>query len=266
MPHVVVGARTDVGHHRSLNEDALLVGERVWVVADGMGGHAAGDVASSLAVQSLRALEGAEPLTPADVPVAVERTNDALVEYGGEHPEARGMGTTVTGVAEVSIGGVAHWLVFNVGDSRTYRYVGGELHRVTIDHSEVEELLAQGLIDADEARVHPARHIITRSVGMQPTPSVDVWVLPQTAGERFLLCSDGLNGELTDEQIAGVLAEHADPRAAASALVDAVLSTEARDNVTVIVIDVVGAEPDAGDESTVPQPQLTHAPAAGGDR
>ena len=202
MPHVVVGARTDVGHHRSLNEDALLVGERVWVVADGMGGHAAGDVASSLAVQSLRALEGAEPLTPADVPVAVERTNDALVEYGGEHPEARGMGTTVTGVAEVSIGGVAHWLVFNVGDSRTYRYVGGELHRVTIDHSEVEELLAQGLIDADEARVHPARHIITRSVGMQPTPSVDVWVLPQTAGERFLLCSDGLNGELTDEQIA----------------------------------------------------------------
>ena len=103
MPHVVVGARTDVGHHRSLNEDALLVGERVWVVADGMGGHAAGDVASSLAVQSLRALEGAEPLTPADVPVAVERANDALVEYGGEHPEARGMGTTVTGVAEVSI-------------------------------------------------------------------------------------------------------------------------------------------------------------------
>ena len=248
MPHVVVGARTDVGHHRSLNEDALLVGERVWVVADGMGGHAAGDVASSLAVQSLRALDGGDDLAPADVPVAVERTNDALVDYGSEHPEARGMGTTVTGLAEVSIGAVPHWVVFNVGDSRTYRYVGGELRRLTVDHSEVEELVAQGLIDADEARVHPARHIITRSVGMRPTPTVDVWLLPETAGERFLLCSDGLTGELTDPEIAAVLA------------------TDARDNVTVIVVDVVGAENDAGDESTVPQAELSPAPAVGGER
>lgn len=266
MPHVVVGARTDVGHHRSLNEDALLVGERVWVVADGMGGHAAGDVASSLAVQSLRALDGGDDLAPADVPVAVERTNDALVDYGSEHPEARGMGTTVTGLAEVSIAAVPHWVVFNVGDSRTYRYVGGELRRLTVDHSEVEELVAGGLIDADEARVHPVRHIITRSVGMRPTPTVDVWLLPETAGERFLLCSDGLTGELTDPEIAAVLAEHGDPRAAASALVDAVLATDARDNVTVIVVDVVGAENDAGDESTVPQAELSPAPAVGGER
>ncbi|MBK8446100.1 MAG: serine/threonine-protein phosphatase [Micropruina sp.] len=256
MPNVVVGARTDVGRHRSLNEDALLLGERVWVVADGMGGHAAGDVASRLAVQSLRELDEPSELTPAQVTAAVLRANAALESYAGEHPEALGMGTTVTGLAEVSIGGEPHWAVFNVGDSRVYRYAGGELRRVSVDHSEVEELVAQGLIDAEEARTHPARHIITRSVGMRPAPAVDLWVLPQVAGERFLLCSDGLNSELPDERIAELLAAHGDPRAAASALVDAVLGEQARDNVTVAVIDVRGDGRGAGDEITVPRDLL----------
>lgn len=166
------------------------------------------------------------------------------------------MGTTVTGLAEVSIGGEPHWAVFNVGDSRVYRYAGGELRRVSVDHSEVEELVAQGLIDAEEARTHPARHIITRSVGMRPAPAVDLWVLPQVAGERFLLCSDGLNSELPDERIAELLAAHGDPRAAASALVDAVLGEQARDNVTVAVIDVRGDGRGAGDEITVPRDLL----------
>ncbi|MFT3861073.1 PP2C family protein-serine/threonine phosphatase [Micropruina sp.] len=251
MPQVVVGARTDVGRHRSLNEDALLVGERVWVVADGMGGHAAGDVASSLAVQSLRELDAGDDLAPATITEAVDRANAALVEHGRQHPEARGMGTTVTGLAEVRVGGEWHWAVFNVGDSRVYRYAGGALRRVTVDHSEVEELLTRGLIDAAEARIHPARHIITRSVGMRPPPTVDLWLLPQTPGERFVLCSDGLNSELSDERIAAVLAEHPDADAAASALVDAVLATDARDNVSVLVVDVVGAEAAAGDELTV---------------
>ncbi len=163
------------------------------------------------------------------------------------------MGTTVTGLAEVSVDGEPHWAVFNVGDSRVYRYAGGRLRRVTVDHSEVEELVAHGLIDAEEARIHPARHIITRSVGMQPTPSVDVWVLPQTPGERFLLCSDGLTSELTDARIASVLAEYADPDEAAAALVQAVLAEQARDNVTVVVIDVRVTRTAAGDEITVPR-------------
>lgn len=253
MPNVVVGACTDVGRHRSLNEDALLLGERVWVVADGMGGHAAGDVASGLAVLSLRELDEPGELTPAQVTAAVLGANAALASYAGEHPEALGMGTTVTGLAQVSVDGEPHWAVFNVGDSRVYRYAGGELRRVSVDHSEVEELVAQGLIDAEEARTHPARHIITRSVGMRPAPEVDLWVLPQVAGERFLLCSDGLNSELPDERIAEVLAAHHDPQAAASALVDAVLGEQARDNVTVVVIDVRGDDRSTGDEITVPR-------------
>ncbi|MFT4294964.1 MAG: protein phosphatase 2C domain-containing protein [Micropruina sp.] len=121
MPNVAVGACTDVGRHRALNEDAFLRGERIWVVADGMGGHAAGDVASRMAVESLRQLDVGDELTPAAIAGGVARANAALVGYGLQHPEARGMGTTVTGLAEVRVGGVAHWAVFNVGDSRVYR-------------------------------------------------------------------------------------------------------------------------------------------------
>ena len=253
MPNVRVSARTDVGHHRSHNEDAWLVGQRVWVVADGMGGHAAGDVASRLAITSLADLDGPLELAPSAVNAAVATANTAILNHGAENPDTRGLGTTVTGLVEVTVAGLAHWAVFNVGDSRVYRYAGGELRRVTVDHSEVEELVAEGLIDAEEARTHPARNIITRSVGMRPAPSVDVWVLPQTRGERFLLCSDGLTSELTDAQIASVLAAHDDSSEAASALVEAVLAAEARDNVTVVVVDVAGAEQGAGDEATVPR-------------
>ncbi|MFT4294965.1 MAG: SpoIIE family protein phosphatase [Micropruina sp.] len=110
----------------------------------------------------------------------------------------------------------------------------------------MEELLEAGLIDAEQARTHPARHIITRSVGMRPAPAVDLWVLAQIPGERFLLCSDGLTSELDDEQIAAVLAGHSDPGEAASALVQAVLDTDARDNVTVVVVDVLSADDGAG--------------------
>lgn len=256
MPHVVVGARTDVGHLRSLNEDALLVGERVWAVADGMGGHAAGDVASRLVVSSLRELDGPDDLPLAAVNAAVARANAAVVEHGAENPETRGMGSTITGLVEVSVAGVRHWAVFNVGDSRVYRYAEGELKQATVDHSEVEELVAGGLIDAAEARTHPARHIITRSVGMRPAPSVDLWVLPQTPGDRFLVCSDGLTSELEDERIAQLLGQYSDPRAAASALVEAVLGTEARDNVTVLVVDVVDSGIGSDDEITVPRSVL----------
>lgn len=252
MPHVVVGVATDVGRVRALNEDAFLAGERVWVVADGMGGHAAGDVASRLAVESLRELDTVDELRPALLNVAVARANAVVVRHGMRHPAVRGLGTTVTGLAEVMVGGVPHWAVFNVGDSRVYRYADGKLHQISVDHSEVEELVAAGLITAEQAREHPARHIITRSVGMRPAPLVDVWVLPQVPGERFLLCSDGLTSELDDDQIARVLAAHADATEAAEALVEAVLATPARDNVTVVVVDVQG---DDGADAVMTAPQ-----------
>ncbi|MFT4215623.1 MAG: protein phosphatase 2C domain-containing protein [Micropruina sp.] len=260
MPQVAVGVSTDVGRARSLNEDAYLNGRQVWVVADGMGGHAAGDVASRLVIDSLRELDDIDDLRPATVNAAMARANAAVIRYGMTYPEARGLGTTVTGLAEVTIGGVAHWAVFNVGDSRVYRYAGGELRQATVDHSEVEELVAAGLIDPDQARVHPARHIITRSVGIRPAPAVDLWVLSQNPGERFLLCSDGLNSELDDDQIAAVLAAHPNPAEAADALVAAVLATPARDNVTVMVVDVLGTDGGEGDEATLPSGVLDHEP------
>ena len=258
MPQVVVGAATDVGRVRAHNEDAFLVGDRVWVVADGMGGHAAGDVASRLAVDSLTELDGTDELRPARVHAAVARANSAVIGYGREHPEARGLGTTVAGLVELHLDGVPHWAVFNVGDSRVYRYAGGELRQATIDHSEVEELLEAGLIDAAQARDHPARHLITRAIGVLPTPPADLWLLPQTPGERFLLCSDGLNSELEDEQIGDVLAAHDDPGEAASALVAAVLATEARDNVTVVVVDARPQQHQL-DDTEVPQPPSADA-------
>lgn len=254
MHDVVVGARTDVGHVRPLNEDALLLGEQVWAVADGMGGHAAGNVASRLAVEALKVLDEATDLTPGDVVEAVLAANLAVLGHGADHPDARGLGTTLTGLAKVVVDGVPRWAVFNVGDSRVYRFAAGRLTQVSIDHSEVEELVAEGVLDAAQARTHPGRHVITRSVGTRPAPQVDVWLLPQAAGERFLLCSDGLNSELDDERIAAVLAQHADPRAAASALVDAVLTTEARDNVTVLVVDVTGVAGQATTATGAGQP------------
>lgn len=257
MAHVVAGAATDVGRVRVVNEDSFLSGARVWVVADGMGGHAAGDVASRLAVESLAELDGAGDLLPARVNAAVARANASVVRYGMEHLEARGLGTTVAGLVEVVIGGVPHWAVFNVGDSRVYRYAGGELKQASIDHSEVEELLEAGLIDAEQARDHPARHLITRALGMLPTPAVDLWVLPRTPGERFLLCSDGLNSELDDDQIAAVLDAHPDASDAAGALVAAVLATPARDNVTVLVIDP--GPDDQDDEDPIAQPLRSDA-------
>lgn len=253
MPNVVVGARTHVGNHRALNEDSYFSGERVWIVADGMGGHAAGDVASGLAVDSLKELDAGGPLKPGAVAEAVQRANAAILARGLAQPATRGMGTTVTGVAEVIVADVPHWAVFNVGDSRVYHYTAGALERATVDHSEVEELLAEGIIDAEQARLHPARHIITRSVGTRPAPNVDLWVLPQSPGERFLICSDGLSAELTDDEIAALLRDHPTAPDAAAALVDAVLATPARDNVTVLVIDVGGDDRAVGDEQTVPQ-------------
>ena len=247
-----MGYRTDIGRQRSFNEDALLIGDRIWAVADGMGGHAAGDVASALVVNRLSDLDALDQIRPADVVAAVTAANEDVLGYSRDNPTAWGLGTTVTGLVRCELAGAPHWAVFNVGDSRVYRMVGGRLSRATVDHSETEELILAGQITEEQARTHALRNVITRSVGTFPAPRVDLWVLPQTPGERFLVCSDGLTGELTDERIEALLADHPDPTAAADALIAAVLRTRARDNVTVIVIDV-GGDDEAIDETTTPR-------------
>ncbi|MDO5534854.1 MAG: protein phosphatase 2C domain-containing protein [Propionibacteriaceae bacterium] len=246
MVSVACGSRSDIGHVREHNEDNLVIGRRLWAVADGMGGHAAGDVASALVIAGLRTLDAHDELRAADVVAALQEVNRAILAHGEEHPEARGLGSTVTGLAAVTIGGVPHAAVFNVGDSRVYRWAGGVLSRATVDHSEAEELVLEGVITADQARTHRSRNIVTRSLGQPHPMQVDLWVLPLTAGERFVLCSDGLSGELTDEAIADLVRANPDPQAAADALVEAALAAGGRDNVTVVMVDL----DDAGADQT----------------
>jgi len=234
---VAVGACTDVGAVRSHNEDRHFVGTFIWLVADGMGGHAAGEVASEIVVASLSQLDYAH-LEQGAIPDAVAATNAAVLAYGREHPQARGLGSTITGLARVDIGGAEHWAVFNVGDSRVYRDYRGVLSRATLDHSEVEELILQGVITPEEARRHSSRSVVTRSIGTEPAPQLDLWVLPQTPGERFIICSDGLTAELTDEVIQEILARHSDPEQAARGLVDAAWDAGGSDNITVLVVAV----------------------------
>ena len=254
MLTTVSGSRTDTGLLRVLNEDSLLDGPQLWSVADGMGGHAAGDVASRLVIESLRRLGSSErAIRPPELASALAEANAAILAYADEHPRAAGMGSTVAGVAQVSVGDEPHWVIFNVGDSRVYRCFGGSMARATTDHSEVEEMVLDGRITEDEARTHRLRNVITRSMGTDPAPQVDTWVLPQTPGERFLVCSDGLTTELTDPQIAEILLGVADPGQAAELLLSQALAAGGRDNVSVIVVDLLGEAESDLDEQTLPR-------------
>ena len=254
MLTAVSGVRTDVGLKRDLNEDSVIVGPPLWAVADGMGGHAAGDVASRIVVETLGSLASSvrAVVRPADVQDALERANERILSHEKMHPGTRGMGSTVAGIAQVSVGDAAHWAIFNVGDSRVYRCFDRVMSRATTDHSEVEEMVLAGEITEDEARVHAGRNVVTRSMGTDPAPQVDLWVLPQTAGERFLICSDGLTTELPDTQIASVMLSDASPDEIAGRLLDMTLAAGARDNVSIIVVDVRGDESDI-DEITQPR-------------
>ena len=242
------GSATDRGRVRQLNEDSLLAYPPVFLVADGMGGHAAGDVASRLAVEEFSQLAGRPSATADDIHSAFRRTAARLrdaVEAG------RTAGTTVAGVAIATHDGGSYWLVFNIGDSRVYRLAGGRLEQISVDHSVVQELVDSGAIDADEARAHPERHVITRAVGTGEDPEPDYWLIPAGSADRLLICSDGLTADLPDDVLASLLAQVGDPQEAAQRLVDAALAAGGSDNVSAVVVDVatVPGEPDV--ETTV---------------
>lgn len=232
------GSATHVGRVRDHNEDAVLARGLVFAVADGMGGHAAGEVASRIVVDALDALVEQPPENADAVTEVLRDANDRILRSQVDRPEQRGMGTTVAGLTLVDVGGLEHWVVFNIGDSRVYRLADDRMSLVTRDHSEVRELLDAGLIDASEAARHPMRNVITRSLGSDPAPAPDVWVLPPTSGERFVICTDGLSGELDDREIVLVARQHTDPQVAAAALVDAAVQAGGRDNVSVVVVAV----------------------------
>ena len=240
------GAATHVGRVRDHNEDAVVAGSRVFAVADGMGGHAAGEVASRIVADALAELDERPPARPEDVAGALHEANKRMLDSEASHPEQGGMGTTATGLTLLEDEGRSDWLVFNVGDSRVYRFSEGRLVPVTRDHSEVQSLLDSGVIGAHEVAHHPLRNIVTRSLGSDPPPEVDVWVLPPTAGERFVVCSDGLTGELDDRDIQRLVAEHDDPQAAAEQLVAAAVDAGGHDNVSVVVVAVDDAPAESG--------------------
>jgi protein phosphatase len=249
---------------RTRNEDSFFVGHRVWAVADGMGGQAAGDVASRLAAARLRELDNLADLGEADVRSLIHRVNEEIVDYGHQHRGAEGLGSTVCGLAVTDLGGAAHWLTFNVGDSRIYRYRSGEFRLLTSDHNEAADLVRSGAIDAEEARTHPGRSVLTRSLGSHPTPIADIQLFPQHPGEVFLICSDGLYSEVSDKEIARILMEGGQPDWVAGQLVDLAVANGGHDNVTVIVVCNVGSVADAADrnnveERTIPKLELQDA-------
>lgn len=252
---VSYGACSDVGLVRDLNEDSMFARSPVFAVADGMGGHAAGEVASALAVDEIGALAEISDPQQADVSRAVASANQSILDREAVAAETVGMGTTLSGLCLGTLNGSPHWFVFNVGDSRVYHYTDGTLRQVTTDHSEVAELIASGRITEDEAKVHPLRHVVTRSLGSEPAPNPDIWVQPVTPGERFLICSDGLSLEVSDDEIGALLARYPVPQEAAEGLVGAARAAGGRDNISVVVVDVPDAPSDV-DESTAPRPGL----------
>ena len=241
---ISIGAATHVGRVRTGNEDAFIAEPLVVGVADGMGGHQAGEVASAIAVQMLRdrLSQGAPSLEAATA--AVVAANSAIFNGARDNAEQRGMGTTLTALIVLAedAAAVRRFVLLNVGDSRTYLLRGGRLRCITVDHSYVQELVSTGHITEVEARTHPRRNIVTRALGIESTVRVDNWVLPFVKGDRYLLCSDGLVDEVDDGEITDVLAAHADAQRAAEALVDAANRHGGRDNTTVVVVDVLDGD------------------------
>ncbi len=256
-----VGAATDVGQVRDHNEDDYLVDHDLGLiaVADGMGGHRGGEVASSAALEALRIAF----VAGAPIDEAVVVANDAVYDQSVADPNLRGMGTTLTAGAFDDEG---HVVLGHVGDSRAYLLRAGGLERVTTDHSLVEELIQAGELTPDEAERDPRRSMITRALGLEPGVLVDVIELDLEDGDRLLLCSDGLTTMIGEPELAERLHAEPDPASVAVELVDAANAAGGLDNITVVVIDVVDVVDDGGADAraTVPSEPVARnvAPAA----
>lgn len=252
------GAASDVGVVRSENQDNLLATPGLWLVADGMGGHRGGEVASLVAAEVVAS--AVADLGPDRLDEAVRRANAAVIDRALGDLDLSGMGTTLTALALVpaSDGSADSLVLVNVGDSRTYRLPAGSstLEQLTLDHSLVGEWEREGRITAEQAATHPHRNVITRALGVDEEVEVDRWELTPSVGERYLLCSDGLTNELDDEAIAAVLVAAIDPQTAAEELVARANAAGGRDNVTVVVVEVVHADLPADVEALSAAPPM----------
>lgn len=256
------GGTTDVGRVRDRNEDAFLVAPPVFVVADGMGGHDGGDVASGIVVEEFAAL--ADPAhDPAHDPArrgaghdlasgralvseTLARCQQRISEFSAAQPDRQGhrfrAGTTAVVALLIEDDG-PQWLLANLGDSRVYRMDNGRLDQVSVDHSLVQEMVAAGRISPAEAATHPERNVVTRALGVAGSVEPDFFLLPAAPGVRLLLCSDGVSEMIDDEQIAAILTAQVDPVAAAEQVVAVAVEAGGRDNATAVVVDVVKSDP-----------------------
>ncbi|HWJ68073.1 MAG TPA: protein phosphatase 2C domain-containing protein [Nocardioides sp.] len=247
------GAATDVGMVRAANEDSYLADPPVFVVADGMGGHDRGDVASALVIEEFARLaaDGYDAERGAEVVAAtLQAVQDRILAFDAEQraggaDETFSAGTTAVVALLVDSDSGPMWLLANVGDSRIYRFTDGELEQVSVDHSLVQELVDSGQITAAAAARHPSRNVITRALGGSALPGgvsgeADYFLLPLSSAERLLLCSDGVSGMIGDDEIGRILDQNEDPRDAAEKVVAAAVAAGGHDNATAVVVDVVG--------------------------
>lgn len=229
-------ALTDVGRVRAHNEDSVLAEPPLFVVADGLGGHEAGEVASHIAVETVRDHAPRRADAPA-LARAVKAANKEVLRAAKEGVGRTGMGTTMT--AAIVEG--AHISIAHVGDSRAYLLTGGELRQITNDHSMVADMMRRGQLTEADARIHPNRSVITRALGTDAEMTADPYEIEANAGDRLLLCSDGLTGMLEDARIAEILRAHRDPGAAAAELIAAANEAGGHDNISVVLVDIEGS-------------------------
>jgi protein phosphatase len=238
-----------VGRVRAINQDDFGAGDDLFVLADGMGGHRGGEVASAEAVAGV--LGSFDERTRAGLARAVDRANQAVFGRAAGDVDLFGMGTTLCALALARSEGGDVLAVANVGDSRVYRYGDGRLTQVSDDHSLVADLVRAGDLTEEEAARHPQRNILTRALGIESALSVDTWELSIQADDRYLLCSDGLFNEIDDDRIAALLAGHDNPELTAATLVRAAVDAGGHDNVTALVVDV-DAAPSAQEPWSLP--------------
>ncbi len=245
---LATGQATDNGRARDNNEDSYLVDadHALFAVADGMGGHLGGEVASATAIEALRS-EYAKGTPVSD---AIEYANRAVIERAVGHEELTGMGTTLTAVA---VAGANQLLIGHVGDSRAYLLRDDTMEMITDDHSLVAELVREGRLTPEQAEAHPQRAIVTRALGVDDEVNVDVYTLDVRQGDRVIVCSDGLNTMLRDRDIERVARSQSDPQRAAEALVNAANDAGGEDNITVVIVDVLDVSaPVASNTAAIP--------------
>ena len=234
-------SRSDTGRVRVQNEDSIYADGDVFIVADGMGGHLAGEVASAMAVSTIveKCHGGVASLD--EFGEAIREANRRVIGESDADPNLEGMGTTVVAVARMTSPENHKLALANVGDSRAYLFDSSGLRQLSKDHSLVQELVDDGVISPDDARHHPRRNIVTRALGIDPEIVIDLWEVELPIGGRILLCSDGLVDEVEETSIAEILADESDPEIAANLLIQLANDHGGRDNVSLVLLQRVGS-------------------------